>query len=143
MVRIQKWSFSISSEIVNIGPAYKYSGTITTSCYPPPNTIKNSQGRKFYFKRNQKFYQISLFSLFLQPLQMMEGTPSLIDEKHESNLPCHPTHICLVSRVQFHIESEIKYFTLKGARNLKSGPFPAPAGLQAVFLLGRDPSGKI
>lgn len=58
-----------------------------------------------------------------------------------ANVPTFYT--CLVSYVQFIAKSEIKYFALKGDRNLKSGSFPAPAGLQAVFILGKDPSGKI
>ena len=73
----------------------------------------------------------------------MENILSLTDEKYQSNLPCQPTNSCLVFYVQFITESEIKYFALKSDRNLKSGSFPAHAGLQAVFLLGKDPSGKI
>lgn len=74
---------------------------------------------------------------------MMEDSSSITDKNDQSNLPCQHTNTCLVFYIQFITKSEIKYFALKGDRNLKSGSFPAPAELQAVFLLGKDPSGKI
>lgn len=86
----------------------------------------------------------SIFSLFLSALEN-DGKHclSVTDEKDQSKLLCQPTNSCLVIHVQFITGSEIKYFALKSDRNLKSGSFPAPAGLQAVFLLGKYPSGKI
>lgn len=73
----------------------------------------------------------------------MEDSPFVTDKNHQSNLPCQPTNPCLVFYKEFITKSEIKYFALKGDINLKSGSFPAPTGLQAVFFLGKDPSGKI
>lgn len=88
--------------------------------------------------------RFSIFLLFLSALENYgEHCLSVTDEKDQSKLLCQPANSCLVIHVQFITGSEIKYFALKSDRNLKSGSFPAPAGLQAVFLLGKYPSGKI
>lgn len=60
---------------------------------------------------------------------MMADIPSLTDETYQSNLLCQPTNTCLAFYTQFIKKSEIKYFALKGDRNLKSGALPDTAGL--------------
>ena len=75
---------------------------------------------------------------------MIEDTPFLPEENYQSNLPGQFTNTGLLFYIQFFTKkSKIKYFALKDDRTLKCGSFPAPAGLQAVFLLGKDPNGKI
>lgn len=74
---------------------------------------------------------------------MIEDIPCLTDEMCQSNLPFKPTDTCLVFYIQLTTKSEIKYSALKSDRNFKTGAFPALAGLQAVLLWGKEPSGKI
>lgn len=138
--------FPISFEIINIGETYEIQQHNDHHWlqFPFPTSTKNEGLEESFISGETEILpDFPYCHLCPQPLQMTEDISSLTDEKYQANLPHQPTNTCFLFYVQFIAKSEIKYFALKDDRNLKSGSFPAPAGLQAVFLLGKDPNGKI